>query len=59
MGEKYMESVNFQDNFMEVSDNNLDKETLIGWSTACLNETISFYVDCNFNNINNEETYES
>jgi hypothetical protein len=52
-----MESTNFSDSFTEVADNNLEKETLIGWSTACLNDTISFYVDCNFNNINNDETY--
>jgi hypothetical protein len=43
-----MEEINFSENFMEIDQlNGLDKETLIGWSTACLDEAISFYVDCN------------
>ena len=51
-----MEEMNFSENFIEIDQlNSLDKETLIGWSTACLDETISFYVDCNRTSIITEE----
>ena len=47
-----MEEMNFSENFMEIDQlNGLDKETLIGWSTACLDEAISFYIDCNCTSI--------
>lgn len=51
-----MESIDFSESFIETNDNSLYKEILIGWSAACLNETISFYLDYNVNNINNEES---
>jgi hypothetical protein len=43
-----MEETNFSESFIEVDRlNDLGKETLIGWSTACLDEAILFYIDCN------------
>jgi hypothetical protein len=47
-----MEEINFSENFIETDQlNSLEKETLIGWSTACLDEAISFYIDCNCTSI--------
>ena len=37
-----MEEINFSENFIETDQlDSLEKETLIGWSTACLDEAIS------------------
>jgi hypothetical protein len=57
-----MEETNFSENFVPINDsnsNNLEKETLIGWSAACLDEAISFYIDCNCSNILIEGSSES
>lgn len=29
----------------------LESETLVGWSTACLDQTISYYLDCSANEV--------
>nr|YP_009628700.1 hypothetical protein [Acrochaetium secundatum]QBX88483.1 hypothetical protein [Acrochaetium secundatum] len=43
-----MESINFINNFDEIQANDsLENNALIGWSATCLDQTISYYVDCN------------
>ena len=37
--------------------NELAMQTPIGWSSACLDQTISYYIDCNSTNITEEETF--
>ncbi len=51
-----MESVNFINDFEEEKTNSqLEDEPLIGWSATCLDQTISYYVDCNFSEISQED----
>lgn len=33
----------------------LETETLVGWSTTCLDQTICYYLDCNTNDIDVNE----
>jgi hypothetical protein len=54
-----MESLNFINNLDEIKeDNKLSNETLIGWSATCLDQTISYYLDCNCKKMNLPETEE-
>ena len=47
-----MEEINFSENLIETDQpENVEKEKLIAWSTACLDEAISFYIDCNCTSI--------
>lgn len=51
-----MESANFIDYREETNeDNNLNNEALIGWSSTCLDQTISFYVEYNCYEIYQDE----
>lgn len=55
-----MESINFINNFESVNINNdLENEALIGWSATCLDQTISYYVECNCNEMNQSENEDS
>nr|YP_009313888.1 Hypothetical protein ORF_8 [Hommersandiophycus borowitzkae]SCW22142.1 Hypothetical protein ORF_8 [Hommersandiophycus borowitzkae] len=50
-----METNNFATvNEFEDFDNSLEDEKLIGWSATCLDQTISYYVDCNYNEISQD-----
>ena len=52
-----MESVNFTNDFDIIEyDDRLESEALVGWSSTCLDQTISYYVDYNYNEISNEES---
>nr|YP_009314913.1 Hypothetical protein ORF_8 [Scinaia undulata]SCW23368.1 Hypothetical protein ORF_8 [Scinaia undulata] len=48
-----MESMNLDHNF-EDGYTNLNDEALIGWSATCLDQTISYYVECQYNEINED-----
>lgn len=37
----------------------LEAETLIGWSTTCLDQTISYYLDCNANEKHYKESIDT
>jgi hypothetical protein len=55
-----MESINFINDFESLeTNNNLDNEALIGWSATCLDQTISYYLECNCNEINHIESLEN
>nr|YP_009315524.1 Hypothetical protein ORF_8 [Liagora brachyclada]SCW24182.1 Hypothetical protein ORF_8 [Liagora brachyclada] len=49
-----METANL-DNIFEDFDSALEEEKLIGWSATCLDQTISYYVECNYNEMNHED----
>jgi len=54
-----MESINFISNCEPLdASNSLEDEALIGWSATCLDQTISYYVECNCNEINQNERLE-
>nr|YP_009296217.1 hypothetical protein Sebd_065 [Sebdenia flabellata]AOM65152.1 hypothetical protein Sebd_065 [Sebdenia flabellata] len=43
-----MESLeNIFNSYDEFDMNELDAETPVGWSSICLDQTISYYIDCN------------
>nr|YP_009257512.1 hypothetical protein [Coeloseira compressa]ANH09595.1 hypothetical protein [Coeloseira compressa] len=43
-----MESLEYMLHSYDSADlNELSLETLEGWSSTCLNETINYYIDCN------------
>nr|QCI09153.1 hypothetical protein [Inkyuleea mariana] len=49
-----MEFLEYVFNAYDLSDvNELSGETPIGWSSACLDQTISYYIDCNTTISNN------
>ena len=48
-----METANL-DNIFEDFDSSLEEEKLIGWSATCLDQTISYYVECNYNEMHQE-----
>jgi hypothetical protein len=51
-----MDSVNFISCFKSIDpDNSLEDEALIGWSSTCLDQTISYYIECNCNEISQSE----
>nr|YP_009315728.1 Hypothetical protein ORF_8 [Trichogloeopsis pedicellata]SCW24386.1 Hypothetical protein ORF_8 [Trichogloeopsis pedicellata] len=52
-----MERVNIDSTF-EDFNNPLEDEKLTGWSATCLDQTISYYVDCNYNEISQHMTLE-
>ena len=55
-----MESINFINNFDNIQENNsLENEALIGWSATCLDETISYYVDCNCTEMSQDDSKEN
>ena len=37
------------------ANNSLANERPIGWSSTCLDQTISYYIDCNINVTENKE----
>nr|YP_009314707.1 Hypothetical protein ORF_8 [Neoizziella asiatica]SCW23162.1 Hypothetical protein ORF_8 [Neoizziella asiatica] len=52
-----METINLEENnIFEEFDSFLEEEKLTGWSATCLDQTISYYVECNCNEMNQEET---
>nr|YP_009315117.1 hypothetical protein P8471_pgp137 [Titanophycus setchellii]SCW23572.1 conserved_ORF_8 [Titanophycus setchellii] len=45
-----MEMLNIEENnIFEEFDSFLEEEKLTGWSATCLDQTISYYVECNCN----------
>ncbi len=50
-----MERVNLEENnIFEDFDSFLEEEKLTGWSATCLDQTISYYVECNCHEISQE-----
>nr|ARX95913.1 hypothetical protein [Thorea hispida] len=51
-----LEYINFLNENNQANNSSiLEAETLIGWSTTCLDQTISYYLDYNINEINLNE----
>nr|YP_009313068.1 Hypothetical protein ORF_8 [Dermonema virens]SCW21322.1 Hypothetical protein ORF_8 [Dermonema virens] len=50
-----METNNLEGTF-EGFENRLEDEKLIGWSATCLDQTISYYKDYNYNEISQESS---
>nr|YP_009313684.1 Hypothetical protein ORF_8 [Helminthocladia australis]SCW21938.1 Hypothetical protein ORF_8 [Helminthocladia australis] len=48
-----METINIERAF-EDFDGRLEDEKLIGWSATCLDQTISYYTDYNYNELHQE-----
>nr|UAT97901.1 hypothetical protein Ahn.fas.Kor.pt_241 [Ahnfeltia fastigiata] len=48
MGELYMQSSEYITASSDLYNiDELASETLVGWSSECLDQTISYYLDCN------------
>nr|YP_009314502.1 Hypothetical protein ORF_8 [Liagoropsis maxima]SCW22756.1 Hypothetical protein ORF_8 [Liagoropsis maxima] len=55
MGELIMETIHVNDVFDDFNGS-LEDEKLIGWSATCLDQTISYYVEYNCNEMNQNES---
>jgi hypothetical protein len=54
-----MKSLDFLDCTEEINESDkLESTTLIGWSATCLDQTISYYIDCNSKKVAMEKDIE-
>ena len=52
-----LENINNNDHNLEIGE--LSSQTPVGWSSVCLDQTISYYIDCNTVNIETEEDFDN
>jgi len=55
---QFSELYNINNNYDQVNDNEINDfmhEIPIGWSSACLDQTIHYYIECNINTVQNKE----